>query len=72
VNGVWVASTGQVYLSTLGAFAVTGVSGDGADIFVCTPGTLGSTTTCTFSMFWDGSVNGFAGEVLDAFMIEQP
>lgn len=72
VNGVWVSSSGQVYLSTLGAFAVTGVSGDGADIFVCTPGTLGSTTSCTFSMYWDGSVNGFAGEVLDAFMVTQP
>ena len=72
VNGVWVSSTGQVYLSTLGAFAVTGVSGDGADIFICTPGTLGSTTTCTFSMYWDGSVNGFAGEVLDAFAVVQP
>jgi hypothetical protein len=72
VNGVWVSGTGQVYLSTLGAFAVTGASGDGADIFICTPGTLGSTTTCTFSPYWDGSLYGFAGEVLDGFTIVQP
>ena len=66
VNGVWVDdATSQVYLSTLGAFAVTGVSGDGADIFVCTPGSLGATTSCTFSMYWDGSANGFGGEIAD-------
>ena len=66
VNGVCVDNaTGRVYLSTLGAFAVAGVSGDGADIFVCTPGALGATTSCTFTLFWDGSANGFAGKVTD-------
>lgn len=73
VNGAWIdPASGQLYLSTLGAFAVTGVSGDGADIFVCTPSSLGSTTACTFGMYWDGSVNGFAGEVLDAFAVVKP
>jgi choice-of-anchor B domain-containing protein len=73
VNGAWTDSASdKLYLSTLGAFAVTGVSGDGADIFVCTPGSLGSTTTCTFAMYWDGSANGFAGEVLDAFAVVRP
>jgi subtilisin-like proprotein convertase family protein len=65
-------STGRIYLTTLGSFSVSGVSGDGADIFSCLPGSLGSTTSCTFSMFWDGSLNGFAGEVLDAFEIVFP
>ena len=60
-----------IYLSTLGTFSVTGVSGDGADIFVCAPGTLGSATTCTFSMYWDGSANGFTGEVVDALSIQR-
>ncbi len=69
VNGAWIDSTsGAVYLTTLGAFSVTGVSGDGADIFACA-GSFGSTTTCAFSMYWDGSANGFAGEVMDAFDI---
>ena len=72
VNGAWTAPNGNVYLTTLGAFSVTGVSGDGADIFICVPGSLGSTTTCTFSMYWDGSANGYAGEVLDAFAVVQP
>lgn len=72
VNGVWVdPSNNQVYLSTLGAFSVSGVSGDGADIFICTPSSLGTTTACTFNMYWDGSVNGFAGEVVDGIQIEQ-
>ncbi len=70
INGVWIdATNGQIYLTTTGAFAVTGASGDGADIFVCTPGTLGSTTTCTFSMYWDGSVYGFSGEITDDITI---
>lgn len=67
VNGNWIASANQVYLSTVGNFAVTGLSGDGSDIFVCTASSLGSTTACTFSLFWDGSLNGFAGEILDGF-----
>ena len=38
-DGLWVDPlTGKLYLSTEGAYAVTGVSGDGADIFICTPG----------------------------------
>lgn len=70
INGLWVdTANNQLYLSTVGAFAVPGVSGDGADIFICTPGTLGMTTTCTFTLFWDGSLNGLSGQVLDAIEI---
>ena len=71
VNGVWVDATGKIYLTTLGNFSVSGVSGDGSDIFVCTPGTLGSTTTCTLAMYWDGSVNGFSGEDTDSLSVIQ-
>lgn len=69
VNGVWVDGNGDIYLATSGAFAVTGASGDGADIFVCTPGSLGDTTTCTNTLFWDGSANGFSGEIIDSLAI---
>ncbi|MFZ0548791.1 MAG: hypothetical protein WAM60_25295, partial [Candidatus Promineifilaceae bacterium] len=68
-NGVWVDSNNDLYLTTLGAFSVSGVSGDGSDIFRCVPGSLGSSTSCTFSMFWDGSSNGFSGEVTDGIDI---
>ena len=70
INGVWFdPANNQIYLTTTGVFSVTGASGDGADIFVCTPGSLGSTTTCTFNMYWDGSAFGFAGEVADGIAI---
>lgn len=73
INGAWqLPGSNVLYLSTLGSFSVTGVSGDAADIFICTPGSLGSSTTCTFSLYWDGSANGFAGEVLDAFEVVMP
>jgi hypothetical protein len=57
--------------TALSAFSVSGASGDGSDIFVCTPGTLGSTTTCTWSMYWDGSAQGFSGEDTDSLAIVQ-
>ncbi len=69
VNGVWVDAVGKIYLTTLGSFSVTGVSGDGSDIFTCTPGSLGSTTSCTFAMYWDGSNNGFSGEDSNSFSV---
>ncbi|NNJ12716.1 hypothetical protein EKD04_020535 [Chloroflexales bacterium ZM16-3] len=70
VNGVWAdPGSGQIYLTTLGRFSASGLSGDGADIFICTPSSLGSTTACTFSMYWDGSRNGFAGETVDGIGI---
>ena len=71
VNGVWVDATGKIFLTTLGSFSVTGVRGDGSDIFVCIPGSLGGTTACTWAMYWDGSVNGFSGEDMDSLSIIQ-
>jgi hypothetical protein len=70
VNGTWIdPATGELYLTTNGDFTVPGVSGDGSDIFICTPGSLGATTSCTFRLYWDGSAHGFGGEVTDALEI---
>jgi hypothetical protein len=72
VNGVWVdTSTGKIYLTTLGAFSVSGASGDGSDIFICVPASTGATTACSFGpgLYWDGSANGFSGEVTDGIDI---
>ncbi|MEZ4869434.1 MAG: Ig-like domain-containing protein [Caldilineaceae bacterium] len=69
VGGVWVdSSNGDIYLSTIGTFSVAGVSGDGSDIFVCHPSSLGANTACTFGpgLYFDGSTTAFAGQVLDA------
>lgn len=60
ISDVWFDNA-DLYLSTIGAFAVPGVEGDGADIFI-----MGSDT---FRPFWDGSAHGFGGEVIDAFDI---
>jgi hypothetical protein len=67
VHGVWINDAGDIYLTTKGNYSVSGLSGDGADIFICHPISLGINTICTFSLFWDGSANGFAGKTVDAF-----
>lgn len=72
VNGVWVdEANGDIYLTTSGNFAVANASGDGASVFICHPIALGSNTSCNFGpgLYWDGSVNGFSGEVLDVLAI---
>jgi hypothetical protein len=62
INDIWVNNAnGDIYLTTLGAFSVTGASGTGADIFICTPSSLGTTTACTYSMFWIALDHGFPG-----------
>jgi hypothetical protein len=62
VNGAWVDdATGDIYLSFLGEFVVPGASGDGLDIVVCVPGSVGPSTSCTYSLFFDGSANGLTG-----------
>lgn len=66
VDGVAV-SAGNIFLSTSGAFSVTGLSGQGEDVFTCNLPTTGAATACTsFSMFFDGSVAGMTDN-LDAF-----
>lgn len=69
ISGVWVDSNGDIYLATNGAFTVTGASGDGSDLFICTPISLGDNTSCTYSFFWDGSANGFGAQI-DGVAIE--
>ncbi len=72
VWGAWVDEVeSAIYLTPRGAFSVSGANGDGADIFVCEPGSLGPSTSCTFRPFWDGSANGMAGERLDGIGIGQ-
>ncbi|MCE7990145.1 MAG: hypothetical protein DYG89_54065 [Caldilinea sp. CFX5] len=67
--GVDVAANGDIYLSTNYTYAVPGLSGDSNDIFVCTPTSLGDTTSCTFSLYWDGDNYGFGSYWLDVLAI---
>jgi hypothetical protein len=68
IDGVSTTANGDIYLTTLGNFAVTGVSGADEDVFICSPTSLGSTTACTFSptLFFDGSLWGLDANDLDA------
>jgi hypothetical protein len=69
-NGSWIDTNGDIYLTTLGSFGVSGLSGTGSDIFICNNPTTGSNTACSsFSMYFDGSAFGFGAEVMDGFVI---
>jgi len=73
VSGTWLdEANGDIYLNTRGNFSVTGLSGDRTDIFVCAPGSTGSSTSCTFSLYWDGTANGYGSENIDGFMVDRP
>lgn len=60
---------GNLYLSTLGDFSVTGVTGFDEDIFICTPTSLGTNTACSYSpdLYFDGSSWGQTANDVDAF-----
>ena len=68
-GGTWVDNANNIYLTAKGTFSVSGLSGDGSDIFVCAGSTPGSSTSCTFSLFWDGSANGFGSEITDGIHV---
>ena len=71
ISASWIdGSNGDIYLSTSGAFSVTGASGNASDIFVCTPLSLGETTSCTYSLFWNGGNFGLSGLAIDALSID--
>jgi hypothetical protein len=72
IDGLWVdAANGDHYLSVLDAFTVdSGVSGNGGTIFVCDPGTLGATTTCTYRIYWNATTAGIPKNI-DGFFIQR-
>ncbi|MBI1853819.1 MAG: S8 family serine peptidase [Planctomycetes bacterium] len=58
VDAAFVGADGRIYLSTLGNFAVTGVSGTNEDIVRFTPTSLGTTTAGTFALLTRGTAIG--------------
>lgn len=68
VDGFAISTGGAIYLTTLGSFSVTGLSGDNEDVFVCVPDSLGIDTACNFSLrlSFDGSAWGLTGNDVDA------
>jgi hypothetical protein len=71
VFGTWIAANGDIYLTTRGGFSVPGLSGDGSDIFTFTPSSLGSSTSGSYSAYWDGSDHGFGSEIVDGIYIQR-
>ena len=69
VDALDVTSNGNIYLSTLGNFAVNGLSGADEDVFVCVPTSIGATTACNYSptLYFDGSTWGLDANDVDAF-----
>ncbi len=69
IDALDVLSNGNVYLSTLGNFAVSGLSGADEDVFVCVPTSIGDMTACNYSpsLYFDGSAWGLAANDVDAF-----
>ncbi len=77
VDGIWldtaVTPYPYVYLSTLGTFSVTGISGENEDIFVFKPTALGSTTAGTYNttLYLDGSLFSLSSYDIDAFDVQR-
>jgi len=69
VDALDVNSNGDIYLSTLGSFLVTGVSGADEDVFLCVPASVGDVTVCSYSyaLYFDGSTWGLDSNDVDAF-----
>ena len=69
LTGVSVGAGGRLYLNTLGAFKVPGLSGGPSDVFSCAPLSLGRVTSCDFSagFFWRGAALGLDAVGPDAF-----
>jgi Zn-dependent metalloprotease len=69
VDALDVTSNGNIYLSTLGNFAVSGLSGVDEDVFICVPTSIGDVTACNYSpnLYFDGSTWGLDVNDVDAF-----
>lgn len=72
ITGVWVDDlSGDIYLNTTGNFSVLNASGEGSDIFICDPNSVGNTTSCDFSsgLYWNGSGHGLTENLIDGLYI---
>ena len=72
IDGSAVGPAGEIYLSTIGDFAVPGVSGANEDVFVFRPILTGTTTLGSYdaALFFDGSAVGLGA--LDLKAIDVP
>ncbi|MFC2094016.1 T9SS type A sorting domain-containing protein [Bacteroidota bacterium] len=69
IDAIGLSPDGNLIISTNGVFSAVGLSGDGEDLSEFT-GTLGSTTSGIFSLYFDGSEVGLAGENIEGSWID--
>ncbi len=68
--GAWVEpNTGEIVLTTKARYWVPGLNGDKEDVIVFVPTSLGTNTTGTFYLGWDGDDHGLSGEYLDGLSV---
>ena len=72
IDGVAGAANGDIYLTAMGDFTLTGVSGKKEDVIVCTPLRLGTVTACRYppALYFDGSAFGLSDNDLDAIDLQ--
>ena len=74
IDAVSVLADGRVLVSTTGAVSVSGVSGQDEDLLAFTPTALGSRTSGSWSMYFDGSDVGLStnnGEDVNAIYVRE-
>ena len=64
LKGASILDNGDLVLSSVGNFQVSGLSGSGSDLFSFNPSSLGDNTSGSFSLFADGTSNGFGTQVI--------
>lgn len=74
IDGVAVLQDGRIVISTAGNVSVTGVSGADVDLLAFTPVSLGSFTSGSWEMYFDGSdvsLSNSTAEDIDALFIRE-
>jgi hypothetical protein len=68
IDGLAIAPSGEIYLTTTGKFSAAGITGSGEDIFSYTPASPEDITAANFSqtLFFDGSGHGLNRNDVDA------
>ena len=69
IDALDVAANGDIYLSAADGFAVSGISGNDEDVFVCTPAFVGGAVdSCTYTsvLYFDGSAWGLDANDMEA------
>ena len=69
IDALWIdPANGDLYLSVNNGFNLGTVKGNGGDVFVCDPGALGPTTSCTYRSFWSSYAVGLKVNVDGVFV----